>query len=245
MRCWEITLVTLVCLLSTVCSCMRSKMDCLNTWIIALLTFIGLLPSVNHKVLCKLACIAWCECTLVAFMRYLSRFWPSHVLLGQPIFYVILFVSILWDWAEITWKDLTMYSNDIWPSLALCHDISQSWMKVKVAKWWWRRSNGLIMMHIYDKQWSIIQKINEKAQTDILGDFTMKYDLFVNIDCFITLFDIWENYLNTPQHDFHHIFSSEFGKFEYLIRSRLTWKCSSKWKYTNFRKTAFNCSNKK
>ena len=131
MRCWEITLATLVCLLSTVCSCMRSKMDCLNTWIIALLTFIGLLPSMNHKVLCKLACIKRCECTLVAFMRYLYRFWPSHVLLGQLFF---LCHTPCINTMGLDWNNVERFENVFkWymSQSSLTHDIS---LKV-VWKW--------------------------------------------------------------------------------------------------------------
>ena len=32
------------------------------------------------------------------------------------------------------------------------------WMKVKVAKWCWKKWNGPILMHIYDKQYEIMQK---------------------------------------------------------------------------------------
>ena len=32
------------------------------------------------------------------------------------------------------------------------------WMKVKVAKWCWKKWNGPILMHIYDKQCEIMQK---------------------------------------------------------------------------------------
>ena len=29
---------------------------------------------------------------------------------------------------------------------------SKKWMKVKVVKWFWKKSNGPMLMHIYDKQ---------------------------------------------------------------------------------------------
>ena len=34
----------------------------------------------------------------------------------------------------------------------------RKWMKVKMAKWCWKKWNGPILMHIYDKQCEIMQK---------------------------------------------------------------------------------------
>ena len=155
----------------------------------------------NHKVLCKLACIKRCECTLVAFMRYHSRFWPCHVLLGQStIFYVMLFVSILWDWTEITWKELTMHSNDIWHSLVLSHDIS-----LKVG-WKWKWPNGVGKGQM-DLLWCKSMTNNEVSYQKSTKRLKQPSSVILKCD----KIHRQEKYLNTLQTYFNYIWPIWYG----------------------------------
>ena len=93
---------------------------------------------------------------------------------------------------------------------------SGKWMKVKVAKCCWKKWNGPFLMHIYDKQCEIMQKIQWKYSNDQLHRFYKG-----------TLMTFWSSLLKTPKTRGTKTWITQNFELVWPIQGRTMWKLTS------------------